>query len=329
MRPSNSGIGVSPYLPGGSPPARARAAAASGLETDLAVSAPGLLASLRIRDFVSLTKPRVVLMIVVTTAVAFHLGSAARPDWVQLWHTLAGTALAAGGTLALNQFLERVSDALMWRTRDRPLPSGRLTPNEALWFGGLALAIGLGYLTIMVGWLAGAVTLATASLYLGLYTPLKRWTPLCTLVGAIPGALPPVTGWAAAQGKLAVGAAVLFAILFFWQIPHTLAIARLYQADYARAGIRVMPVVHPDGVSTDRQMVVGCLALLIMALVPTLVTLTGWVYFVGACVLGLAFLACGVRHALAPSRNSARWMVLASVLYLPVLLALMVLDKAA
>jgi protoheme IX farnesyltransferase len=317
------------YLPSGSPPSGAPTAPASGLETALAVSAPGHLASLRVRDFVSLTKPRVVLMIVVTTAVAYHLGSAARPDWMQLWQTLAGTALAAGGTLALNQFLERVSDGLMWRTKDRPLPSGRLRPNEALWFGGLALAIGLGYLTIAVGWLAGAVTLATAGLYLGLYTPLKRWTPLCTVVGAIPGALPPVTGWAAAQGKLGVGAAVLFAILFCWQIPHTLAIARLYQADYARAGIRVMPVVYPDGISTDRQMVVGCLALWIVALVPTLVTLTGWVYFVGACVLGVAFLACGVSHALAPSRNSARRMVLASVLYLPVLLALMVLNKAA
>lgn len=320
---------MTPYLPSGPPPSGARTAPASGLETALAVSAPGHLASLRVRDFVSLTKPRVVLMIVVTTAVAYHLGSAARPDWMQLWQTLVGTALAAGGTLALNQFLERVSDGLMWRTQDRPLPSGRLTPNEALWFGGLALAIGLGYLTIAVGWLAGAVTLATAGLYLGLYTPLKRWTPLCTVVGAIPGALPPVTGWAAAQGKLGVGAAVLFAILFCWQIPHTLAIARLYQADYARAGIRVMPVVYPDGISTDRQMVVGCLALWIVALVPTLVTLTGWVYFVGACVLGVAFLACGVSHALAPSRNSARRMVLASVLYLPVLLALMVLDKVA
>ena len=319
---------MTPYLPSGSPPSGARTAPANGLETALAVSAPGLLASIRVRDFVSLTKPRVVLMIVVTTAVAFHLGSTARPNWMQLWHTLAGTALAAGGTLALNQFLERVSDALMWRTRDRPLPSGRLTPNEALWFGGLALAIGLGYLTIVVGWLAGAVTLATASLYLGLYTPLKRWTPLCTVLGAIPGALPPVTGWAAAQGKLGVGAAVLFAILFCWQIPHTLAIARLYQADYARAGIRVMPVVYPDGISTDRQMVAGCLALWFVALVPTVVTLTGWVYFVGACVLGVAFLACGVSHALAPSRNSARRMLLASVLYLPALLALMVLDKA-
>ena len=320
---------MTPYLPSGPPPSGARTAPASGLETALTVPAPGHLASLRVTDFVSLTKPRVVLMIVVTTAVAYHLGSAARPDWMQLWQTLVGTALAAGGTLALNQFLERVSDGLMWRTQDRPLPSGRLTPNEALWFGGLALAIGLGYLTIAVGWLAGAVTLATAGLYLGLYTPLKRWTPLCTVVGAIPGALPPVTGWAAAQGKLGVGAAVLFAILFCWQIPHTLAIARLYQADYARAGIRVMPVVYPDGISTDRQMVVGCLALWIVALVPTLVTLTGWVYFVGACVLGVAFLACGVSHALAPSRNSARRMVLASVLYLPVLLALMVLDKAA
>jgi protoheme IX farnesyltransferase len=172
------------------------------------------------------------------------------------------------------------------------------------------------------------VTLDPASLYLGVYTPLKRWTPLCTLVGAIPGALPPVTGWVAARGELGVGGAVLFAILFCWQIPHTLAIARLYREDYARAGIRVLPVVDPDGGSTERQIVVGGLALWVVALVPTLVTLTGWGYFLGALVLGAAFLACGVAHALTPSRNSARRVVLASVLYLPLLLALMALDKS-
>ena len=154
---------MTPYLPSGSPPTGARVVPSSAIETALRVSAPPILASVRARDFVSLTKPRVVLMIVLTTAVAYHLGSTARPNWMQLWHTLAGTALAAGGTLALNQFLERVSDALMLRTQDRPLPSGRLTPNEALWFGGLALVMGLGYLTIAVGWLAGAVTLVTAS----------------------------------------------------------------------------------------------------------------------------------------------------------------------
>jgi heme o synthase len=267
-------------------------------------------------------------MIVVTTAVAYHLGSVGRPDWVHVLHTLAGTALAAAGTLALNQFLERESDALMRRTQDRPIPSGRLAPNAALGFGALVAFMGLGYLAVAVGLLAAAVTLVTASLYLCAYTPLKRLTPLCTIVGAIPGALPPVTGWVAARGELGLGGGVLFAILFCWQIPHTLAIARLYREDYARAGIRVLPVVDPEGGSTERQIVVGCLALWVVALVPTLAMLTGWGYFFGALMLGAAFLACGVAHGLKPSRVSARRVLLASVLYLPLLLALMALDKA-
>jgi len=293
-----------------------------------AASIPALVASRRAGDLVSLTKPRVVLMIVVTTAVAYHLGSVGRPEWVRVLHTLAGTALAAAGTLALNQFLERERDALMRRTQDRPIPSGRLAPSAALGFGVLVASIGLGYLAVAVGLRAAAVTLATASLYLGAYTPLKRWTPLCTIVGAIPGALPPVTGWVAARGEFGLGAGVLFAILFCWQIPHTLAIARLYREDYARAGIRVLPVVDPKGSSTERQIVVGCLALWVVALVPTLAALTGWGYFFGALILGGAFLACGVVHGLKPSRLSARRVVLASVLYLPLLLALMALDKA-
>jgi protoheme IX farnesyltransferase len=280
-------------------------------------------------DFVILTKPRVVAMIVVTTAVAYHLGSVGPPDWLQVLHTLVGTALAAGGTLALNQYFEHETDALMRRTRARPIPSGRLAPHEALAFGVLVTVIGLGYLAVTVGLLAAVVTLLTAILYLGAYTPLKQWTPLCTIVGAIPGALPPVTGWVAARGELGLGAGVLFAIVFCWQIPHTLAIARLYREDYARAGIRMLPVVDPEGASTERQMLVGCLALWVVALVPTLATLTGWAYFVGALVLGGAFLACAVVHAFRPSRNSARRVVLASVVYLPMLFALMVLDKAA
>ena len=288
----------------------------------------GAVTSTRITDFVNLTKPRVVLMIVVTTAVAYHLGSVGRPDWIHGLHTLIGTALAAAGTLGLNQFLERERDALMRRTQDRPIPSGRLAPSEALGFSALVALVGLAYLEVAVGLLAAAVTLVTAILYLGAYTPLKRVTPLCTLVGAIPGALPPVTGWVAARGELGLGGAVLFAILFCWQIPHTLAIARLYREDYARAGIRVLPVVDPEGGSTERQIVVGCLALWTVALVPTLVTLTGWYYFVGALMLGTAFLAYGLAHARRPSRVSARWVVLASVLYLPLLLALMALDKA-
>ncbi len=285
----------------------------------------------------TLTKPRVVLMVLVTTAVGYRLGSAGTADWVRLLQTLAGTALAAAGTLALNQYLERESDALnqyleresdglMRRTQHRALPDGRLAPSEALVFGTLMTLIGLGYLAVVVGSLAAGVTLATTCLYLFLYTPLKRLTPLATLVGAIPGALPPLTGWVAARGELGSYGWVLFAILFLWQVPHTLAIARLYQEDYARAGIRVLPVVDPEGRSTERQIVLGSLALWAVALLPTLVGLTGSLYFFGALALGSAFLACGIAHALGPSRMSARRVVLASVLHLPLLFALMAFD---
>ena len=277
-------------------------------------------------DFVTLTKPRVVLMVLVTTAVGYRLGSVGTSDWVRLLQTLAGTALAAAGTLALNQYLERGSDGLMRRTQRRALPSGRLTASEALVFGILATLVGLGYLAVVVGVLAAGVTLATSGIYLFLYTPLKRLTPLSTIVGAISGALPPLTGWAAARGELGSGGWILVAIVFLWQVPHTLAIGRLYQEDYARAGIRILPVVDPEGRSTERQIVVGSLALWAVALLPSLVGLTGSRYFFGAVALGGVFLACGIVHALGPSRASARQVVLASVLHLPLLFALMAFD---
>ncbi len=282
----------------------------------------------RVLDFVTLTKPRVVLMVVMTTFVGFYLGSAGSPDYLRLVHTLLGTALAAGGTLALNQFLERDIDGRMQRTRSRPLPDGRLQPSEALIFGTLTTLTGLAYLLLATGLPGAVVTAVTAGLYLFAYTPLKRVTPFCMVLGAIPGALPPVTGWVAARGELGIGAGVLFAILFLWQVPHTLAIARLYRDDYARAGIRVLPVVDPEGASTERQIVAGCLALHAVGLLPTLVGLAGPIYFFGALTLGGVFLACGMAQAVAPSTVAARRLVLASVLYLPMLLALMALDKA-
>ncbi len=282
----------------------------------------------RVADFVTLTKPRVVLMVVVTTFVGYYLGSAGAQDYLRLVHTLLGTALAAAGTLALNQFLERDVDARMERTRGRPLPDGRLQPGEALRFGALTTAGGLVYLALAVGALSAGVTAAIVALYLFAYTPLKLVTPLCMLIGAVSGALPPVTGWVAARGELGVGAVALFAILFLWQLPHTLAIARLYREDYARAGIRVLPVVDPDGASTERQIVAGCLALLAAGLLPTLVGLAGPIYFVGALALGSGFLACGMAQAVAPSVGAARRLLLASLVYLPMLLALMALDKA-
>ena len=291
-----------------------------------AVLRPPAAALHRVVDFVSLTKPRIVLMVLVTTAVGYRLGSTGAVDWVRLLQTLLGTALVAAGTLALNQYLERESDGLLRRTQHRALPDGRLAPREALVFGTLMSLIGLGYLAVMVGSLATGLTLATTCLYLFLYTPLKQLTPLATLVGAIPGAMPPLTGWAAARGEFGPGGWVLFAILFLWQVPHTLAIAQLYREDYARAGIRVLPVVDPDGRSTERQIVLGALALWAIALLPTLVGLTGSLYFFGALALDSLFLACAIAHALDPSRASARRVVLASVLLLPLLFALMAFD---
>ena len=269
-------------------------------------------------DLISLTKPRVVLMVLITTVVGYYVGLPGAPDYTRLLALLVGTTLAAGGTLALNQYWERDVDARM----------KRLAPLEALLFGAATTAGGLAVLAIGAGWLAALVTTATFALYVFAYTPLKLRTSLCTLVGAVPGALPPVTGWAAARDDISLGAWVLFGILFLWQLPHTLAIARLYQADYARAGVRLLPVIDAQGGSTERQILTGCVALLAVSLLPTLIGLAGAVYFVGALVLGGTFAAFGVQQALAPSASRARRVLLASLLYLPVLLALLAFDKA-
>ena len=283
----------------------------------------------RLGDYLALTKPRVVAMVLVTTAVGFHLGSAGGPLFLPLLYTLAGTALAAGGTLALNQYMERDLDARMDRTRRRPLPEGRVHPGEALVLGCALLVAGVALLARAGEPLAAAVTAAIAATYLLLYTPLKRVSSLCSLVGAIPGALPPVAGWAAARGTLGPEPWILFAIMFLWQIPHTLAIGRLYRDDYARAGIRVLPVVDRDGRTTGVQAVTNCLALLPVAILPTLVGLAGAIYFLIALVLGLAFLWSAVGLARGGSTADARRLLFASLVYLPVLLAVMALDKLA
>jgi protoheme IX farnesyltransferase len=279
-------------------------------------------------DLLALTKPRVVVMVLVTTVVGYYVGLVTAPDYGRLLSLVVGTLLAAGGTLALNQYWERDVDARMERTRTRPLPEGRLMPLEALLFGAALTTVGLGVLAVGVGWLATLVTAATFVLYVFAYTPLKLRTTLCTLVGAVPGALPPVTGWAAARDDLGVGAWVLFGILFLWQLPHTLAIGRLYQHDYARAGVRLLPVVDAEGRATERQILSGCVGLLAVSLLPTLIGLAGAVYFVGALLLGGLFAALGAQQALAPSVSSARRVLLASLLYLPALLALLAFDKA-
>ena len=280
-----------------------------------------------VADLIALTKPRVVLMILVTTVVGYYVGLSGAPDYARLVHLLVGTLLAASGTLALNQYWERDIDARMERTRVRPLPEGRLAPLEALLFGTAVTVAGLGYLGAFVSPMVLLVTAATTAVYLFAYTPLKLRTPLCTIVGAVPGALPPVTGWVASREAFGIGAWVLFGILFLWQLPHTLAIARLYRDDYARAGVRLLPVVDAEGTSTERQIVTGCLALLAVSLLPTLIGLAGPVYFVGAFLLGTGFLVLGTRQALTPSPGSARRVLFASLLYLPLLLALLAYDK--
>jgi len=278
-------------------------------------------------DLVALTKPRVVLMVLVTTLMGYDVALTGPADYLRMIHLLIGSLLAAGGTLALNQYRERDLDARMDRTRARPLPAGRLQPLEA-WLFGVALTLaGTAYLAALVNPLVALVTLATTILYLFAYTPLKPRTPLCTLVGAVAGALPPVAGWAAARGDVAPGAWVLFAILFLWQLPHTLAIARLYRDDYARAGVRVLPVVDPDGASTGRQVVLACVALVCVSLLPAVAGWTGPIYLAGALVLGLAFSAVGVEQALVPSPRAARHVLLASLIYLPLLLGLMAFDR--
>jgi heme o synthase len=281
----------------------------------------------RIVDFLALTKPRVVLMVLVTTFVGFHLATVGPLDpWVLL-RTLIGTGLAAAGSLALNQFVEREADGRMERTRRRPLPDKRLQPREALGFG-LALSLaGPVFLWLTVNALSAVVVTVSATSYLLAYTPLKRQSSLCTVVGAIPGALPPVTGWVAARGEFGTGAWVLFGILFLWQLPHTLAIACVYRRDYARADLRMLPVVDPDGRSTGRHVVINCLALLSAGLLPALAGMAGSAYLLGALTLGIAMLVCGLGLAVGRTVNSARRLVYASLIYLPAVFVLMAIDK--
>jgi protoheme IX farnesyltransferase len=281
----------------------------------------------RVADYIELAKPRIVLMVLVTAFVGFYVGSDTVPDYLRLVQMLLGTALAAAGTLALNQVLERDTDAKMERTRHRPLPDGRLQTREALWFGLLLTLAGLVYLLLAVNFLSAAVTALIAVSYLLWYTPMKLRSSLCVLVGAVPGALPPVIGWVAATGSLDVGAWVLFAIMFLWQVPHTLAIGRLYRTDYARAGIQFLPVIDLDGQSTNRQIISHTAALLAVSLLPTLLGLAGPVYFIVAFILGVGFLLSGVRLALESTLPRARKLLFASLIYLPVLLLVMALDR--
>jgi protoheme IX farnesyltransferase len=281
----------------------------------------------RAADFVLLMKPGILLMVLLTTFVGFYLGLRSSSDYARLLQVLVGTALAAGGTLALNQFLERDTDARMMRTRSRPLPAGRLQPAEALAFGVVILIAGLLYLAISVNALSSVVAAAIVGIYLFLYTPLKRRTAFCTVVGAVSGALPPVIGWAAATGRLGIEAWVLFAIMFLWQLPHTRAIAMLHKDDYERAGIRLLPAVDPDDVLARRQIICDCLVLLGVSLVPVFIGIAGTVYLFGALILGLGLFGCACAIAYWRSTTDIRRLFFVSLVQLPTLLLLMVLDR--
>jgi protoheme IX farnesyltransferase len=274
-----------------------------------------------------LNKARLTLLVVLTTGLGFCMASPDRLDVPLLTSTVLGTALLACGASALNQFLERDLDALMVRTQDRPLPAGHITPTFALLYGAATSVAGLAWLTVAVNLEAGALGAATLALYLLVYTPLKRVSTLNTVVGAVPGAMPPLIGWAAATGGLAAGGWALFALQFFWQIPHFMAIAWLYREDYARAGLKMLPVVDPDGERTGLQSVSHSLALLTVSLSPFVLGLAGRVYLAGALVLGVTMLALAIWFARRLDRASARGLFLASVVYLPVVLTLMVANR--
>jgi protoheme IX farnesyltransferase len=278
-------------------------------------------------DFLALTKPRVVLMVLVAALAGFYAASPLVPDLARLARALTGIALAAGGTLALNQYLERDVDAALARTRGRPLPDGRVRPGDALAFGVGLAAVGLGYLAVAVNIPSALVVGLTTASYLLVYTPLKRRSAHCALIGAVPGALPPVAGWVAARGEFGAGAWILFGILFLWQLPHTLAIAMVYRSEYACAGLRVAPVADREGASARRAIVANCAALFLVGLLPALAGMAGPNYLIGASVLGGGFVACGIALAVSRSERDARRLVIASLIYLPTLLALMALDR--
>jgi len=282
----------------------------------------------QVKDYLELTKPRITWLIVMSTAVGYYFGhGGAWSAWAVL-HALMGTALIASGTAALNQWYERDADREMRRTQQRPLPSGRMNAKNALLFGiGLAVAGGL-EMGFGVNWLCSALGIATLMMYLFLYTPLKQKTWWSTTVGAFPGAMPPLIGYAAGANKLTPEALVLGAILFLWQFPHFYAIAWMYREDYSRAGIRMLPVVEPDGESTARQILLFSCLLIPISLLPKWMGMTGTIYMVGAILLGLLFLYAGIRVSLDRTKLRARKVLLASVVYLPVLYALMVLDPA-
>jgi protoheme IX farnesyltransferase len=290
------------------------------------LSVPGRRAT-PVADYVALTKPRLNLLVVATSAAGYYLGAPGGPDATAMLQTVAGTALVAGGAAVLNQVYERDTDALMRRTRMRPLPDGRIAPGDAKVFGVLLSGAGLVLLASRANLLAAALAFVTLVTYLIIYTPLKRRTSLATLIGAVPGALPPLIGWTAARGSVSIGGAALFAIVFLWQIPHFMAIAWLYRDDYGKAGFPQLPVIEPDGRRTGQQALVYAAALLPVSLVPALIAVSGPIYLTVALVLGVALVALSARFARRRDDRSARWLFLGSITYLPLIWIAMIGNK--
>ena len=281
------------------------------------------------QDYLELTKPRITVLILICTAVGYFFGSPNVFHFALFVHVLLGTALMASGTAALNQWYEADSDAKMRRTSKRPIPSGRIRRIDGLVFCVVLSIAGFADLWFGTNSLAAALGLFTLATYIFLYTPLKRRSAVCTTVGALPGAMPPLIGYAAASGRLDAWALALFLILFVWQFPHFYAIAWMYRDDYARGGIRMLPVIEPDGESTARRIVACSILLIPISLVPNLLGMTGSVYAAAAVAAGMGLLYVGVRLGRERSFTRARHVLLASVLYLPLVLALMVIDRTA
>jgi protoheme IX farnesyltransferase len=278
--------------------------------------------------YVVLTKPDVTFLVVITTVAGFYLGSSGPLEWMRLIHTLCGTLLVAGGTAALNQYIERNMDSVMRRTAARPLPTGILQPTEVLIFGVVTIVAGTLWLTLAVNGLSAFIALSTSVSYLAAYTPLKTRTTLATAIGAIPGALPPLIGWAAARGSLSTGAWVLFAILFVWQFPHFMAIAWMYREDYGRAGILMLPVVDRSGDKTFRLIVATSAILIPVSLLPAVMGIAGIHYFYGALILGLLLLQVSSWANRSRTNVRAKWLMHATVAHIPLLLGWMILDKS-
>lgn len=280
--------------------------------------------------YLQLTKPDVTFLVVMTTAAGFYLGMRGPLDAsgsLAMFNAVLGTSLVAAGTAALNHYIERASDAKMRRTCARPLPVGAIRASEALAFGAALIAAGGIYLALFSNWLACGLALLTTVLYLGLYTPLKKHTTWATAIGAFPGAIPPLVGWAAARGTLNEGAWLLFGILFLWQFPHFYAIAWMYREDYGRAGIQMLPVIDRSGSATFGQIIFCAAALVPVSLLPSVIGLAGDTYFFGAVLIGMLLLQACLWAARSRTNVRAKWLMHATVAHIPALLGLLMLDK--